>query len=261
MKAMDGARFDGFTRSLGRSGTRRGVLGGLVAAGAAVFGFGRLGGNGAEAAACRLDGQTCTKDAQCCSDLCGEPDRRGRRSCICPEGTEPCAEGCCVPPCGDGGPCLIFVTSGAIQGTLGPSLAAYDAFCQQSADNAGLPGTYKAWISAATDSAADRLVHSPTPYVRTDGVTVASNWDDLIDSQLSAPIQIDESGNDAGDRFVWTGTEPDGSYDTSDSCGSWVNVSGITSAGESNQTASVWTVATFEPCSNNHSLYCLQQTA
>ena len=39
-------------------------------------------------------------------------------------------------------------------------------------------------------TSADRFTPSPGPYVRVDGVRVADDWQDLVDGELNAPINV-----------------------------------------------------------------------
>jgi hypothetical protein len=86
-------------------------------------------------------------------------------------------------------------------------LDAADAKCQRLATAAGLVGTYKAWLSNGSASPASRFVRSIYPYVRVDGVMIASNWDDLVDGVLNNPINKTETGvpPTSQTQGVWTG--------------------------------------------------------
>src|SRR6185369_8943915 len=76
--------------------------------------------------------------------------------------------------CADGSCRLAFVSSSTANGAIG-GLDPADARCQSLAQNAGLLGTYRAWLSTNTVSAAMHLNHSAVPYRRTDGVLVAND--------------------------------------------------------------------------------------
>lgn len=98
---VDGDRFDALAKTLARSTSRRPVVrllaGGLVALLPGVRGA---------AAECRRAGRSCSKDAQCCTGICGEADDAGKRRCACPPDLTNC-HGDCVDPaihpshCGD----------------------------------------------------------------------------------------------------------------------------------------------------------------
>ena len=181
----------------------------------------------------------------------------------------------------------VFVTSTTYDGNLG-GLAGADAKCAARAAAAGLSGTYKAWLSSSTTSAASRLTHATVPYKRTDGVTVANNWTDLTDGDLAvvtspSPFTVginhDEFGVALSSATVgaWTATLPDGS--TADpsgvlNCFSWT--SNVASASPSGgigyaldiavtlpvmpgDAGSAWTAYAIESCSSLYRLYCLQQ--
>jgi hypothetical protein len=73
---MDGSRFDSLTRSFAQSGSRRRLLGGMIAGTLGLIGL-----NEAVAAECRTDGRTCRENANCCSGYCSPPGDRHRRLC------------------------------------------------------------------------------------------------------------------------------------------------------------------------------------
>ncbi len=96
---------------------------------------------------------------------------------------------------------IVFITSTIFaDGNLGGIVGA-DAECQALADAASLSGTFLAWLSdslgnsPATDP---NFVKSEVPYLRVDGIMVASSWADLVDGSLLAPIEVDEQGNHPG---------------------------------------------------------------
>jgi hypothetical protein len=153
----------------------------------------------------------------------------------------------------------VFMTSGLYNGSSLGGLAGADAVCQDEADAAGLPGTYKAWLSAAGEgnSAAERLTHSEVPYVRVDGTQVADSWDDLTDGSLDAPIGPFPAGPE-----IWTGTASDGSFVSGSSdCGAWTNTTGAGAVyGLCNHVTSGWTQSEYTyDCDISLWLYCFEQ--
>jgi len=90
----------------------------------------------------------------------------------------------------------IFVTSAVYSGNLG-GLAGADSDCQTLAAAANLTGTYKAWLSDGTATAAARLTHSSGTYVLVDGTAVASGWTQLASGALLNPIDKTERGGAA----------------------------------------------------------------
>ena len=111
----------------------------------------------------------------------------------------------------------VFISSSVHTGNLG-GLAGADSICQSLANAASMPGVYKAWLSDATQSAANRLTHSLVPYILPTLDVVADSWSSLLfgpDFDMQHAINIDEQGNLApvdldGYTAVWTGTLPDG---------------------------------------------------
>jgi hypothetical protein len=168
------------------------------------------------------------------------------------------------PACGTGAPCRVFVTSTTHKGDFGGLIAA-DAICQQRAQAANLPGTYKAWLSDTTTSPDTRFVKSPGPYHLVNGTKVADNYADLTDHSLAAVIDRTELGQAVSAPFeVWTFTDSDGSDGSdiagTDHCGNWTATSGEGHFGMTITTSHNWTNWNSELCSKSHHLYCFQQS-
>jgi hypothetical protein len=154
---------------------------------------------------------------------------------------------------------IVFVAAGGWGGDLG-GLSGADAKCQAAADSAGLPGTYKAWLSTSSVDARDRLVHALGPYVRTDGEVLAYGWDDLVDGHLPAAPNRTEAGTPYSVR-VWTGTWYNGTR-SAQTCDSWTSVSTDTFGdyGRSYEEIPEWSLFDYMHCGMSASLYCIQQT-
>lgn len=115
------------------------------------------------------------------------------------------------------------------------------------------------------------------PYKLVNGTTIANNWSDLVDGQLSNPITHDEKGNQIASptlkKEVWTGTRYDGSkgFNRTGSqyyCDKWSStVAGIQGifgyAGATQSTmvniGSAWTGASLTSCDQSFRLYCVEQ--
>ena len=123
-----------------------------------------------------------------------------------------------------------FVTSTTHTGNFG-GVAGADARCNERATAAGLTGTFKAWISDAATSPSTSFVQSALlPYVRTDGTQIASNWADLVDGTLGAPLKIDEFGNVVTQNnlngWAWTATNSNGTGPVGSTCNNWTIANG-----------------------------------
>jgi hypothetical protein len=160
---------------------------------------------------------------------------------------------------------VMFVTQEYWIGHELGGLAGADAKCQAAADNARLPGTYKAWLSDASTSASDRLVHSPYPYVppsgyNYDGSVYAWNWNHLVAGGLQAPVFITELLNDITNSGPnpWTGTNVDGAS-TGYTCGNWDTASEEGTKGEHNKLDARWTDSYLVECNGIGRLYCIEQ--
>ncbi len=109
-------------------------------------------------------------------------------------------------------PLLVFVTSVAYSGSGLGSLANADSICNTLASDAGLPGSYAAWLSTRTPAvnAKDRIGNHE--WVRVDGAAVADSLADLTDGTIQNPINIDENGVATGATNVWTATGGNGNF-------------------------------------------------
>ena len=163
---------------------------------------------------------------------------------------------------------IVFVTSGRYSGDLG-GLSGADEKCMAHARAAQLPGTFKAWLSDDTDTAARRLVHTDLPYMTVGGGLVATSWIDLTDGYLVTSINTDEFGSVVGssvtgDTLVWTGTNITGesTLTTGQVCENWTVSSGSSygHGGKFDVTFyRSWTQSFGATCTHLCRLYCVQQ--
>ena len=153
----------------------------------------------------------------------------------------------------------VFVTSTTQNANVG-GIAGADALCATQAAAAGLNGTFAAWLSTIATPVSDRLEHATVPYVRVDGTVVADNWDDLVDGDIQAPINLDATG---ATRFgdVWTGTLATGAPYAVDDCNGFTDgTSGPRGqCGSSNSSGPTWTENITPRCSVQLRLYCFEQ--
>jgi hypothetical protein len=161
---------------------------------------------------------------------------------VCPGGTQTCTQSC-TP-----GPCLcpskrVFATSGTFAGADIGGLAGADAICQRLATDAGLGGTYRAWLSDASTGPATTMSQSPFPYAMVNGDHIAESWADLVDGTLARPIGLDERGRPAPDTNanficqggeVWTNTTPAGLPASNQDCSGWRSSSGLATSNAGN---------------------------
>ena len=153
---------------------------------------------------------------------------------------------------------IIFATSSLHAGDLGGFEGA-DGICEARAAEAGLEGTFRAWLSTGEVDAPDRLDPAPGALVRTDGEIVVASWDALVGGSLQNPISLDEHGDPIfGD--VWTGTTADGSS-AADHCEGFTAGSGPSTGlcGNSGATDGSWTENIVPACGTTLRLYCVEQ--
>ena len=161
----------------------------------------------------------------------------------------------------------VFVTSESFATDRFEGLDGADLECQRLADQEGLDGTYKAWLSDDEISASARLARFSGPYIRTDDTVVAEGWDELVSGTLRVPISVTEKGTGppstsqcgAGTTVVFTGTDTAG-RSTERTCDGWSSTStdgatlGVVGKGPS------WTSQCVGGCADTAAaLYCIEQ--
>jgi hypothetical protein len=256
--AMEMDRFDRLARTLATVGTRRALVQVLPLIG----GLGALSCTTATAKK-RKSKKKCKKPCGSCATCKKGKCKPKADGTVCgPD--QVCSTGeCIVPACGAGGPCRVFLSSTLYDGNLG-GLVGADAKCQGLAAAAGLPGTYKVWLSDSTSAPISRFVPSSGPYRLVNGTTVATSFADLTDGMLLAPINVTETGGSIGAaNLVWAHTRSDGSPGgvKNQHCVNWSsNASGSTGdSGYALATGPQWTTFFFNTCDLQLHLYCFQQ--
>ncbi|MDC0667068.1 hypothetical protein [Nannocystis radixulma] len=166
----------------------------------------------------------------------------------------------------------VFASSVTYSGNLG-GLTGADAKCQSLARAANRPGTYKAWLSDDTGSPSTRMTQSLKPYTLVGGTVIATNWTDLTDGTLLAPINITETGGPVATATfcgpnpspVWSDTTFSGTLlNTDQSCGNWTGSASSEGAlGDATATTTNWTTSCFTGpgfCNTATApIYCFQQ--
>jgi hypothetical protein len=170
----------------------------------------------------------------------------------------------------------VFVTSEIFTANLG-GISGADDKCNDAAAAAGLPGTYKAWISDSSTSPSISFTRFTQPYVLVDAsnTRIADNWTDLTtcdegsDQCLDNPINVDENGTVLSDpvdsnRPVWTNTLTDGAVDETDTdlnCNNFNSgVGSLALAGDYASTIFRWTERFLSlSCGLEARLYCFEQ--
>ncbi|MFT4039525.1 MAG: hypothetical protein QM692_15160 [Thermomicrobiales bacterium] len=290
---MDSQHFDALTRALSTPRVRRRFLAGVAALPVAGGLLGLFAGGEADARRRKRrkrnkKKKTTPKCAPNCAGKCGGVSDGCGGACSACAGTTPicqgevcipcsastpCPDGCCQPDGSCGATCRVFLTSTLQNGKLG-GLAGADALCQGLAEDAGLSGTYMAWLSDTASSPGTRfpLAGSATvgPYalVGAPYTTVADNWTDLITCDDDFPndclqhaIDRAENGQTQPNRLVWTGVSANSGNPSNTCCTDWSADDSLTTGmiGQSWRTANTWVFATGDPCNITYALYCFQQ--
>ena len=164
-----------------------------------------------------------------------------------------------------------FVTattySGDLVGAAGigqSGIASADALCQSSADGAGLKGTFVAYRSSASDSAADHIQDVGQLY-DTKGQNILFENKTGIPGGFKKEV-LDENGNyllgvDRPSSGIWTGSSPAGKASGID-CQGWQSNDlfdyGAFVYGKSSSVGPFATVTDLA-CNNNRHLLCIEQ--
>ncbi|HRI07524.1 MAG TPA: hypothetical protein PKW35_06890 [Nannocystaceae bacterium] len=124
-----------------------------------------------------------------------------------------------------------------------------------------------AWLSDDTQGPAARFLTKggPRPYHRLDpdAPLVATNWADLTDGTLVAPIDRDATGASIkAPHEVWTNTTPAGAPSSIDNtCDAWTLGAGSGSGnrGSASASDSTWTERDTTGCQSKLRIYCVEQ--
>jgi len=152
----------------------------------------------------------------------------------------------------------------------GGGVASADQKCMDEAQQAGLSGTFKALLATEGASAASRFNVSGQPWVRRDGVAIASTSTELFSADfLNSPINQTADGLEYfGGYGVWGGAiDPTTAGTSETTCNNWASSSGANTGvgGRAASTAQQRFFA-FESGVNSNAcnaswlhLYCLQE--
>lgn len=182
---------------------------------------------------------------------------------------------------------IVFVTSQTFTGDLltaalfllgsfsGTSVEAGDAICNKLAGDAGLNGSYTAWISglAPGQNAIDRVTNATVPYLLTEGTKVTDDFLQFItppdvfgDRILDISICKDEMMvlHCEPASTILTGTTIEGVLSVGENCENWTCGSsecdvlvGSTDNSFSGRTIA-WTEHKLQTCETERRIYCFQ---
>jgi hypothetical protein len=158
-----------------------------------------------------------------------------------------------------------FVTWSKSTGAMGGRIGA-DGICNTLATNAGLPGSYVAFLSTETEDAIGRLSQA-NGWRRTDGAPFIFDRGTSFgpSGTIRAALDRDETGKvpagfDESIERIHTGSNPDGSrlnYGGSDHCGNWTTTNASVSQGGAVISGRPWLAAGAGPCSASLRFVCM----
>jgi hypothetical protein len=151
---------------------------------------------------------------------------------------------------------VVFLSSTAIDPSeLDASLSAADTHCNTLAGEAGLAGTYVAWVSSGTAAASERLAGA-RGWQRVDGLPVADRIEDLQAGLVWHPIDLDETGARVASAAVLTGTGAAGG--AAQTCLDWTTnqVGEVYTVGSTGHGFPGWTSFSEQDCQTGARVYC-----
>jgi hypothetical protein len=158
-------------------------------------------------------------------------------------------------------PNVAFITSGATVGALNGvgGIVGGDQICSDEAMQAGLPGTFIAWVSTTAVPITARLTGS-RGWIRSDGEPLADTVEDLIAGKMFNPLdRLPDGSRVQGILEVWTGTGPTGL--ATNNCLDWTSSNNGTNGvfGLPTFSMPIFTnTAAFGICSSLQRLYCFE---
>jgi len=158
-------------------------------------------------------------------------------------------------------PMKVFLSSVAVDGLmgLGGGVAQADATCNGLASNAGMGGTWVAFLSDSSENFATRA-NDVGPWYRMDGQLAFDSLGSMLTGFFANPPSIDETGTDIPTGAIfWTGTSFNG-LASSTTCNDWsTNGMAIGTFGDANvENIGFYEMGTIG-CANKLRLLCVQQ--
>ncbi len=140
-------------------------------------------------------------------------------------------------------------------GDTRPGLDVGDEKCTNGANQMGLGGSWKAWLSSSQIDAIDRT-SDVGPWYRLDQATLL--FATKAELTHGPRTRIDPTA--APDLFFWSGTQLNGRR-TPDNCQDWTvyNAPAIATVGRADATGEAWAVSAPQDCSQYLALLCIEQ--
>lgn len=143
--------------------------------------------------------------------------------------------------------------------TAGGGISAADALCASEASAGGLSGTFSAVLAQNSASASSRFDLTGPPWVRVDGVALATTPLAFMAGNLLAPLNVTAVGSFTG-GYVWTGGSFSAPANPPDNCGDWGSIGGTGTVGAAEYADNIAeSGSTGIGCASPERLYCLQQ--
>lgn len=158
---------------------------------------------------------------------------------------------------------IAFVSTKGFAPGPGVGVAGADALCASNATNAGLAGTYKAFLATTTASAASRVTLAPL-YVRPDGIPIATGATLAAGSALDSGIWQRADGTyvpATGDLVYAGASSPSAAGTGASTCDDWTTTTSTTAniGADTFADPTWWNLAANGACTSQLAVYCLEQ--
>jgi hypothetical protein len=150
-----------------------------------------------------------------------------------------------------------FISTVSFDPTTGVGGA--DARCAAEAAAAGLPGAYKALIGTSTASALSRFSLAGGPWVRLDGIALASSISAFAAGDLATPLNVTTTGAYVGDHVATGGGTPETVPSLANTCDDWSSAAGTARMGRARASGPASFSSSTQPCDVPYAVYCLAE--
>lgn len=143
-----------------------------------------------------------------------------------------------------------FVTSAAYDGARGGRLGG-DTICNDHAAEAGLPGTFRAFLANSRESAISRLGEDASGWIRTDRRPFVNSREDLLEDKIRFPLLLDEGGQASVhvNEGVMVGSDDQ-------NCDDWDETGGRAVSGYVGMSGADWREGGLGHCNVASPIYC-----
>lgn len=156
-----------------------------------------------------------------------------------------------------------FISSASSNGNLG-GLDGGDRFCNTLAADAGMRGTFRAWLGSDTEGPSTRFTKPTVPYYLLNGTRLATNYA-ALGTGLLVPFNVNELGVTVPPTNPWSSVFASGFTNNAQNCSNWTTGASLGTVatagryGNSTLTDPTWSFDSINQCNVLRRLYCFEQ--